>query len=249
LTDEAQNSGQWSKTLAALKGLDVVAGQLSPDRILLPEEAPTSQMLRQLGATEVTPAPPTDFLETVRRNLAAASRSGQFLPKDLRYAPWLLWNGKSPLASLPNLLPKVLDQARLPGRTLHHLIQAYLRDFEPKAPGINAAATTIREQLGCGRPRLDTWRAGENEARLFDPEHGPAALAERLIGPAQQPDAVLARYKLDDPLLANGKYMLAVEDAVRARAGDATQVRDRRAGTLPGDPDSNWPATISGARS
>ena len=198
-----------------MKALGAIVQQLSLQRLELPEEAPTARMLRQLGAAEITPAPPTDFLEEVRRNLVAASRSGQFSPKDLRYAPWLLWNGNPPAARLPNLLPKLLEQARLPGRTLHRLIEAYLRDFQPNAAGINEVASTIREQLGKDGPRLDTWRSAQNEVKLFEPGIGPAALAARLLDLTLDPNAALALYKLDDPLLATGKYMLAVEDAVR----------------------------------
>lgn len=224
----ANGTGQISETIAAVKALGAVVQQFSPQRLALPDEAPTARMLRLLGAAEITPAPPTDFLEKVRRNLVAASRSDQFSPRDLRYAPWLLWNGNPPAASLPNLLPKLLEQASLPGRTLHRLIEAYLRDFEPNAQGINQVAETIREQLRNDGPRLDTWRAAENEVHVFDPKIGPASLAARLLDQGYQPDVVLARFKLDDPLLATGKYMLAVEDAVRARIPELL----RKSGTV-----------------
>jgi EH_Signature domain len=198
-----------------VKALGAVVQQFSLQRLALPDEAPSAGMLRLLGAAEITPAPPADFLEDVRRSLVAASRSGQSSSRDLRYAPWLLWNGNPPAAHLPTLLRKLLEQASLPGRTLHRLIEAYLRDFEPNAPGINQVANTICEQLGKNGPRLDTWRSAQNEVKLFEPGIGPAALARRLLDLTLEPNAVLARYKLDDPLLATGKYMLAVEDAVR----------------------------------
>ena len=126
------------------------------------------------------------------------------------------------------LLPELLEQASRPGRTLHRLIEAYLRDFEPNAPGISQAAETIREQLRSDGPRLDTWRAAQNEMHVFDPNVGPALLAAHLLDQGYQPDAVLARFKLDDPLLATGKYMLAVEDAVRARIPELL----RKSGTV-----------------
>jgi hypothetical protein len=217
--DRSLDPGQLSVTLGAIKGLNVVAERFSLHRLALPNETPSAQMLRLLGATEISPAPPPDdFLENVRRNLMAASRSGQFSPRDLRYAPWLLWNGDPPAASLQDLLPKLLDRACMPGKTLHRLIEAYLRDFDAAAPGINEAATTIREGLAKGGPRLDTWRTAQSEVHLFEPARGPTALADHLLEPGQQPDETLARYKLTNPLLATGKYMLTVEDAVRARA-------------------------------
>jgi hypothetical protein len=228
-----------------VKALGAVVQQFSLQRLALPDEAPSAGMLRLLGAAEITPAPPADFLEDVRRSLVAASRSGQSSSRDLRYAPWLLWNGNPPAAHLPTLLRKLLEQASLPGRTLHRLIEAYLRDFEPNAPGINQVANTICEQLGKNGPRLDTWRSAQNEVKLFEPGIGPAALARRLLDLTLEPNAVLARYKLDDPLLATGKYMLAVEDAVRTGTPELLrQIRDNRAGTRPADRCSEWAGAL-----
>jgi hypothetical protein len=210
---------QLNATLAAIETLNVVAEQFSPRRLVLPNDTPTAQMVRGLGATEISSAPPPpDFLESVRRNLVAASHSGQFPPRDLRYAPWLLWNGDPPVATILGLLPQLLQQASSPGKTLHRLIEVYLRDFDPQASGLKEVAAKIREELTKGGPRLDTWRTAQNEVHLFEPERGPAALADRLLEAGQQPDEMLARYKFDDPLIATGKYMLAAEDAVRARA-------------------------------
>ncbi|MGC1293693.1 MAG: EH signature domain-containing protein [Alloacidobacterium sp.] len=112
----------------------------------------------------------------------------------------------------------MLEQANIPGKTLHRLIAAYLRDFEPDAPGIKEATAKIREELAKAGPRLDTWRTAQNEVHLFDPARGPAALADCLLEQGKPPDEILARYKLNDPLLTTSNYMLAVEDAVRAQA-------------------------------
>lgn len=207
-----------SETLAAIKALRVVVERFSLRHVALPVELASARMLHALGAAEASPTPPpADFLEEVRRNLVAASRSGQFSPRDLRYAPLLLWNGDPPAASLPHLIPKLLEQANMPGKTLHRLIAAYLRDFEPDAPWIKEATAKIREELAKGGPRLDTWRTAQNEAHLFEPARGPAALADLLLESGQNPDDILTRFKFSDPLLATGKYMLGVEDAVRAQ--------------------------------
>lgn len=190
--------------------------QLSPQRLVLPAEAPSAKMLRLLGTANSSPAPPADFLENVRRNLVAASHSGQFSPKDLRYAPWLLWNGDPPAAMLPYLRPRLFNQARTSSATLRRLIEVYLRDFNPRGPGLVEAAACIRAALTKGEPRFDSWRVAQNEVHLFDPEHGPAALAARLLVD-QPPERVLARYNLDNPLRAAGNYMIAIEDAIRAQ--------------------------------
>jgi hypothetical protein len=178
-------------------------------------------MLRALGATEASPAPPpTDFLETLRRTLVAASRAGRIAalpPKDLRYAPWILWNGDPPAASLRGLLGIVLEQARGSNQTLRRLITAYLRDFDPRAPGIDEAAACIRKMLAGNGPRFGPWRKAQAEVHLFDSARGPETLAARLLAD-ERPAETLARYKLDDPMLDTGKFLMTVEDAVRVAA-------------------------------
>jgi hypothetical protein len=187
-------------------------------------------MLRALGALQASAAPPpADFLEKLRRKLIAASRSGrvaELSPKELRYAPWLLWNGEPPAANLPGILSAVLNQARISRPTLRRLIEAYLRDFDPRASGISEASAQIRHGVTSSDPRLEPWRIAQAEVRLFDPAHGPAALAARLLH-EDRSDESLARYKLAEPLLATGRYMMAVEDAVRIAAPELL----RRAGT------------------
>jgi hypothetical protein len=208
-----------NETLVAIHALRLVAERFSS--VALPAEAASARMLRALGATEASPAPPpADFLETLRRRLVAASRSGRITtlpPKDLRYAPWLLWNGKPPAASLSGLLAALLDQACTSAPTLRRVIGAYLRDFDPRMPGIDDAAARIREVLARGERRFGPWSTAQSEVHLFDPARGPAALADRLLDD-DRPDETLARYKFDDVMLATGGYMMAVEDAVRARA-------------------------------
>jgi hypothetical protein len=208
-----------SETLAAVRVVDFVAGRiLSRARALL-EEPASAKVLRSFGA--VTPAPkvpPADFLEELRRELLAASRAGQLAElrgKQLRYAPWLLWHGEPPAANLPGLLPIILAEVRTSGATLRRLIQAYLRDFSSRAPRISEAAECICRHLADADPRLEHWRIAQKEVQLFDPANGPASLAARLLS-EQDPRIILTRYKLDDPMLATGGYMMAVEDAVRA---------------------------------
>jgi len=220
-----------SETLAAVHALSSAADRLLPRNTVLPDELATAKMLRRIGAIDSSPmSPPADFLDQLRRQLAAASRAGRLSElsgKQLRYTPWLLWNGDPPAANLPGLLPVILDQARTSGTTLRRLIQAFLRDFSSRAPGISEAAACIRRQLANTDPRLEQWRIAQNEVQLFDPAKGPASLAARLLS-EKDPASVLTRFKLDDPMLATGGYMMATEDAVRA----ASPVMLRDHGTM-----------------
>jgi EH_Signature domain len=220
-----------SETLAAVNALSAVADRLLPRSMALPDELATAKVLRNIGAADSSPAsPPGDFLAKLRQRLVVVSRARQIAGlsrKELRYTPWLLWNGDPPAASLPGLLPLILDQARTSGATLRRLIQAYLRDFSSLASGISEAAACIRQQLTNTDLRLEHWRIAQDEVQLFDAEKGPASLATRLLD-EKDPDSILSRYKLDDPMLATGGYMMAVEDAVRG----ATPVKLRDGGTV-----------------
>jgi hypothetical protein len=227
---EAPHPTDDSGTIAAVRALRLILQRFSPRNITLPEDSESARMLRALGAAEASPAaPPVDFLEKLRQRLVAVSRAGRVTElsrKDLRYAPWLLWNGDPPAATLPGLLSALFDQACASAPTLRRLIDAYLRDFDPGAPGINETAAHIRKALTGSDPRLEAWRVAQTEVRLFDPMHGPETLADRLLT-EEHLDQALTQYKLADPLLATGRYMMAVENAALA----ATPPLLRRAGT------------------
>jgi hypothetical protein len=201
--------------------LGSVTDRLSSRSRTLPDELESAKILLIIGAADSPPAPPpSDFLEDLRRQLVAASRVkrlSELTSKQLRYAPWLLWDGSPPAASLPGLLPLVLDRARNSHADLRRLIQAYLRDFSVSAPGISEAAQCIRSQLTKAHLRLEHWHQAQTEVQLFDAVKGPTSLAGRLLS-EKDPEATLACYKLNDEILASGKYMLAVEDVIRARA-------------------------------
>jgi hypothetical protein len=210
-----------SETLAAVHVLGSVADRLLSRGRALPHEPESAKLLRKIGAAGAPPAPPpSDFLEGLRRQLAMASRGNklsELTSKQLRYTPWLLWDGPSPAASLPGLLAVILDRARNSQADLRRLIQAYLRDFSARAPGIGEAAQCIRRQLPNADTRLENRRKAHGEVQLFDPVKGPGHLAARLLS-EEYPESILADYKLDDEILSRGKYMLAVEDVVRADA-------------------------------
>ena len=100
-------------------------------------------------------------------------------------------------------------------KTLRRVIEAYLRDFDRAAPGINEAAAHIRRALANSETGFGQWRVAQQEFRLFDPERGPPSIAARLLND-ERPDDILVRCKLDDPFLSTGNYMMAVEDQVCA---------------------------------
>src|SRR5271165_3742600 len=146
----------------------------------------TRTMVEKLGADGAAPrAPEIAVLEGVRRRLYESLSDGrrdQVDPRDLKRAPWVLWNGNPPAIGFPGLQDMVVDLAVARPRALRHLIEAWLRDFAPEAPGIRAVGAAIRDGLQQhGDLRLQGWREAQREFELFDPVQGPAILALAIL--------------------------------------------------------------------
>jgi hypothetical protein len=213
--------GLESEALAAVELLGSLKTRLVSLAKALPGDPETARVLRQLGVSASPPKdPPADFLEGLRRDLMAASRAKRLSDlsgKQQRYAAWLLWNGDKPAAALPGVLEMVLGEARNSCGSLRRLIQAFVRDFDARAVGIGEAARCIQQALKASNdPRVENWRLAQKEVQLFEPAGGPQKLASALFG--NDPAVVLSRYRLDDPILAASRYMMAVEDTIRTAA-------------------------------
>src|ERR1700733_11769367 len=115
---------------AALARLEAAIVAMSPR---LPVEAPTIRMVRNLSAAEAVPRQPDlHVLEGVRRRLQQALTNGGTPDrKDLKRAPWVLWQGDPPAISFPGLLDRVVGGAMHSPRASRYLIEAWLRDFAP----------------------------------------------------------------------------------------------------------------------
>ena len=118
---------------AALSRLNSAIAAMSPR---LPQEAPTTLMVRQLSAADTVPRPPQpDVLVALRQRLRTSLfNRAEPDPKDIKRAPWILWQGDPPAIGFPGLLDRVVKQATQSPRTLRYLIEAWLRDFVPRRP-------------------------------------------------------------------------------------------------------------------
>ncbi len=88
----------------------------------------------------------------------------------------------------------VLGQASRSPRTLRYLIEAWLRDFVAGAPGISSAGVAVQRLLHDSTDaQLEPWRKAQREFRLFDAAHGPATLAELILGGTQPVPVVLEK--------------------------------------------------------
>ena len=208
---------------AALTRLEAAIFALSPR---LPPEAPTVRMVRNLSAADAAPKEPQPaILEGVRRRLRQVlSSGGQPVSKDLKQAPWILWQGEPPAISFPGLLDMVVAQAMRSPRALRYLIEAWLRDFSPKNPGITSAGFAIQQLLADGHDaRLEAWRAAHSRFRLFDAADGPAALAAAILDHTQSVSAVMEAAGFADESRRISAYLRAVQTVLLARLPAALQ--------------------------
>jgi len=215
---------------AAVARLDAAIIALSPR---LPPDAPTLRMVQRLSATEVAPRQPApQVLEGVRRRLQQAlSGGGAPDRRDLKQAPWVLWQGEPPAIGFPGLLDLVVGQAMQSPRALRYLIEAWLRDFSPDKLGIARAGLAIQRLLTDSRDaKLDVWRTAQARFRLFDAAEGPALLAAAILDHTQSVSAVMETAGFADQARATSSYLRAVQSELLVRMPTAlrrTAARDR----------------------
>ena len=157
-------------------------------------------------------------MEALRRRLIQAHGAQGALAadwRDLRDAPWIMWEGEPRLASQSRLAEAVFAQASQHRRTLGNLIEAWIRGFEAGAAGILEGGQRIAVLLSTDHDlRFDLWRNAHVRVALFDADSGPRRLAEWvLIGPDLVVD-VLRYTGIDDPLRGVGGYARAVQCAL-----------------------------------
>ncbi len=154
-------------------------------------------------------------MEALRRRLVAASSTAPAEWRDLRDAPWVMWEGEPRLASRPQLMEAIFAQAGQHRRTFGNLIEAWIRGFEARSDGIGEAGQRIAVLISTDHDlRFDLWRNAHARVALFDAEAGPRRLAEWiLIGPEAVAD-VLRCTGFDDPLRSAGGYARATQGAL-----------------------------------
>lgn len=202
---------------AALTRLEAALVGMSPR---LPSEAPTDRMVRQLSAIEAAlREPEPDILEAVRRRLRQALLEGSNPEdRDLKRAPWILWQGDPPAINFPDLLERVVRQAMRSPRALRYLIEAWLRDFSPQARGIAPAGLAIERLLTDSTDaRLDLWRSAHRRFRLFDAAHGPASLAVAALSSAEPVATGPSAAGFSDETRAVSGYLRAAQSELLAR--------------------------------
>lgn len=190
-------------------------------RVDLPEVPASRRALMQLGASEAAPrTPPGPILEALRQRLITAYQPGgkQADWRDLRDAPWVLWDAGAGISRVPGLLQDIYSLAEHHPRTLRNLIEAWMRHFSPDAAGIKEAGERIEALLSLHLDmRLDLWRTAHSQVSLFEPRKGPARVATWLLDGPDAVDEVLRKTGLADPLRGTGGYAKSVQGSLVAQ--------------------------------
>jgi hypothetical protein len=157
---------------------------------------------RSSGIADMPPMETIEELLARLRAALAADQPDQVSDRDWGRAAFALWQGESPLAAEPDFLDFYLSRLefnvtrsdrRPRRRDVSLLISAYLRAFAPDLPSIRqVGALLARLVLIWDWP----WATRQRELRLFDPERGPAALAEECLA-GDEPARVLAELGLE----------------------------------------------------
>jgi hypothetical protein len=177
-------------------------------------------MVRELSAVEAAPREPElGILEAVRRRLRQALFDGGNPEyRDLKRAPWILWQGDPPAINFPGLLDRVVGQAMRSPRALRYLIEAWLRDFSLQAPGVAPAGLAIQRLLADSTDvRLDLWRSAQGRFRLFDAAEGPASLAGAVLSGLEPVETVLNAAGFSDETRVVSGYLRTTQSELLAR--------------------------------
>jgi hypothetical protein len=153
-------------------------------------------LLTEQGQTEKRPTENFDLI--VRRIDAALAKGEPLSRKDLRLAPWCIWNSERPLAEIPGRLDVLLDRIAAAGRRKIYrtLAAVYLQLFHPTRVGCSAVAGfLVRHVEELGPP----WIEAHRTLQLFSPAAGPRALAERALSAGRTPEEILSLSKIPNP--------------------------------------------------
>lgn len=203
-----------SEARAALDALTALCNRLPT--FFAPPKPPFSEKVARKLEREVGSGspPPAADLEQLRRRLVAHFAGLDPEPpswRELRFAPWILWNGTPQGAEIPGLAEVLFAEARRSPRMLLRMIEAWLTDFRRDNPHIASGGRAIRALVLQSQDRLlQPWREADQALALFDAGAGPSRIAEALLDGPQAIAAVWEQSRLDEPQRAMAGYMRAV---------------------------------------
>lgn len=148
--------------------------------------------------------------------ISSAVRRGEPLTRrQLRQVPWCLWSPGTALANQPDLLAPILEAIASGERAgpFRTLATVYLDEFDPSAPGMEAAASCL---VALSAKWQGHWQNLQNEFQLFDLEFGPQQLAAAVLAEDKSATEIL-RERGVQAMAAQGGYVRAVTAALLDR--------------------------------
>ena len=179
----------------------------------LPAVATSTRLLQKLERTGVVDdIPAKDILVALRVRIRTANAGGGVAAialRDLRDAPWLLWDRADPLdEALPGLFERIVELAGQRGPVRVRLVEAWLRDFAPRLARIARAGVAIREiVMRVEDRRMEVWQRADRDFRVFDAAEGPRRLARRIVEANAPVEVVLREAGFAEPIRATGGYL------------------------------------------
>lgn len=177
-------------------------------------------------------APADELRRQVHRSVIAASQTSDGFSlvsrRDLKIAPWLLWDADAPLIDLPGFIAFLLGEAKRRASLCLTLIESWLRFFQPKDARFAFVGREISLILsgGGGRGRLAAWSEADRRYGLFKSDGAFAALVQDLLHGADPAEVILKRAGFAEPLRAKSGYMSAVQTVLLTETSSALSGAD-----------------------
>lgn len=167
----------------ACTGMSARASGLT-EHDVIPKYTYVHEAARSIGATGIDDRAKRDLasINEIAARLLPMLQAGDALStKEFRDAIWCLWEARTPLASQPSVLRRIVDEVdRSDKRKLFRtLATVYLIQFRPDRPGLEAISSILQKgSVRWGEP----FASYQKDYALYDPLLGPkniAALALR----------------------------------------------------------------------
>jgi hypothetical protein len=225
--------------MSALRASIAALGELAqmlPRSLSLPPQAhrPTYQaMLKLTNGGHVAPALPMkarleQVWQAIEKIRAAGGDYAELDRRDLRDAPWLLWDRSARAAEIKPLFQLLLERAETQSNVLRRLIDAWLIGFDRNDPTIAEAGAAIARSLTLhSQSHITRWGQLHEALRIFHPTEGPERFAMALL--ARDTRQVLRMGGFDQPQRAVSAYMRGVTQAYGRRLPDTLSGPDAKA--------------------
>ena len=200
MIEAAAGQSELRKAIASLRA----AVKLTSEARAVPKSSQLEKSVERLGAVPPLRQPEGSVLQRARQNLRAAARAPGGLAaadrRDLKFAPWLLWEGAEGLADLPGIFDVLYREAERLGSVRRSLIESWIMNCDTNHPSIETCGSLIAVLLGASSDtRIEVWRRAQSRFQYFQIKFGPARVAGAILNGGDPVPEVLKAAGLDEP--------------------------------------------------